>query len=321
MVAETCFYHYFGGVLQPGPSPAPHARPDPSTLCHGFHRPTVTYGTASGGSQTLDVRALVESEPGEHAVWRPDRYFTGRIPVSQGRGTEPAVTTVDGTVRAVDCTRFCIDAEGRTLPDGMCDACRRLPKQHSFRELLRRRTVAARRVDRDDARVRFDLLTPARRLELLRAFARKTNELKRSVWLLRQNYLRKAARVRKLMERLDETTVRGDTKALISDIISIEKAGKFKQRATLFHFLKDLVHSLKLRDEDRGRHSSDIRWHESSKRIFAVLLKQGGPKTWCAIMTHAHEHEHAHAGGCASSVGWVYHLSWLQLSRSCRVPM
>ena len=23
-----------------------------------------------------------------------------------------------------------------------------------------------------------------------------------------------------------------------------------------------------------------MRWHETSKRIFAVLLKQGGPKTW-----------------------------------------
>ena len=36
----------------------------------------------------------------------------------------------------------------------------------------------------------------------------------------------------------------------------------------------------RLRDGDRGKHSRNMRWHESSKAIFAVLLKQGGPKTW-----------------------------------------
>ena len=58
----------------------------------------------------------------------------------------------------------------------------------------------------------------------------------------------KAARVRTLLERLDEQRLRGNTKALIEDIIAIERAGKFKQRQTLFHFLRDLVHSLRWHD-------------------------------------------------------------------------
>ena len=33
---------------------------------------------------------------------------------------------------------------------------------------------------------------------------------------------------------------RGDTKALVADIIEIDRAGHFEQRATLFHFLRDL---------------------------------------------------------------------------------
>ncbi len=48
--------------------------------------------------------------------------------------------------------------------------------------------------------------------------------------------------------RLDEQRLRGDTKALIEDIIAIERADKFKQRQTLFHFLRDLVHSLRWHD-------------------------------------------------------------------------
>jgi hypothetical protein len=51
-----------------------------------------------------------------------------------------------------------------------------------------------------------------------------------------------------LLERLDEQRLRGNTKALIEDIIAIERAGKFKQRQTLFHFLRDLVHSLRWHD-------------------------------------------------------------------------
>ena len=38
--------------------------------------------------------------------------------------------------------------------------------------------------------------------------------------------------------------------------------------------------ALRLREGDRGKHSRGMRWHATSKRIFAVLLKQGGPKTW-----------------------------------------
>ena len=44
------------------------------------------------------------------------------------------------------------------------------------------------------------------------------------------------------------------------------------------------VHTIRgrgrLRKDDRGTHSRNMRWHETSKRIFSVLLKQGGPKTW-----------------------------------------
>ena len=66
---------------------------------------------------------------------------------------------------------------------------------------------------------------------------------------------------------------------MINDIIAIERAGKFDQRATLMHFVRDMIHSLKLRNGAHGKRSRNMRWHTSSKRIFAVLRKFGGPKT------------------------------------------
>jgi hypothetical protein len=79
-------------------------------------------------------------------------------------------------------------------------------------------------------------------------------------------------------ERLGELTVRGDAKVLIENIIACEKAGKFKGRATLYNFIADLVRSLKLRKDERGTHSRAMRFHESSKRVFAALKEMGGPK-------------------------------------------
>ena len=38
-----------------------------------------------------------------------------------------------------------------------------------------------------------------------------------------------------------------------SDIIALDKAGTLAQRSTMFNFLCDLTHALKLRGEDRGR--------------------------------------------------------------------
>ena len=103
--------------------------------------------------------------------------------------------------------------------------------------------------------------------------------LKKTVWLLRANYLRKCARVRKLDERLGEYASRGDVKALISDVVAIERDGKWEQRPELFQFVRDVIHAYKLRDGAEGKHSKGMRWHTASKRIFCVLRKYGGPRT------------------------------------------
>eukprot|EP00966_Prymnesium_polylepis_P095617 2215274-Prymnesium_polylepis.1 len=89
-----------------------------------------------------------------------------------------------------------------------------------------------------------------------------------------QDLLRKTNRVRALKARLEELQVRGDAKALIEDIIAVERNGKLAQRKELLNFIRDLIKSLKLGDGAHGgRRSKNMRWHESTKRIFDVILK------------------------------------------------
>ena len=233
---------FFGGRMR-GPAPPPRAAPDQSDLCMGYWKPTLTL--AAG---VADLRPLLEEEPTKDAAWRPDRWFRNELVISQGTGTEPASTVIEGTLRAAGCKRYCVGGDGRRATDGMCDACRRLPSDHNFKQMLNARLKAAARSDRDESRINFQLLPRARLIEMLREKGVLITSLRRNIWLLRQSYLRKAARVRTLLERLDEQRLRGNTKALIEDIIAIERAGKFKQRQTLFHFLRDLVHSLRWHD-------------------------------------------------------------------------
>jgi hypothetical protein len=230
----------FLGRCVRGPVPPPREPPKMGDLCMGYWKPTLA---VSAG--VADLRPLLEEEPTDGAAWRPDRWFRGSLLVSQGNGAEPTTTVVEGTLRAVGCKRYCVVGDGRRATDGMCDVCRRLPSDNNFHKMLTRRVAAAARTDRDESRINFRLLPRARLLELLREKGLEITRLRRQVWLLRQNYLRKAARVRSLLERLEEQRVRGDTKALVDDIIAIERAGKFKQRQTLFNFLRDLVHSLR----------------------------------------------------------------------------
>ena len=105
----------------------------------------------------------------------------------------------------------------------------------------------------------------------------RRKELTRSQWLLKQAFLRKCARVRTLAERLKENAARGDAKAIIEDVIECERSGKFRQKQALLRFVKDIIHSLRLSTVERQ--SRGMRWHKSSKRIFAVLRKFGGART------------------------------------------
>jgi len=263
----------FFGPMRAGPAPPPAEPPDRSHLCNGNYN--VLSMQVDG--QALDVSELLYHEPTDASGWYPDRFLRRTIKLSGGRGRPDREVVIRGSFRSTRCTGFSLDAAGKPLPGGVCDACRLLPKLDTFRKLATRHAKAAAS-SRDESRVRFDLLSHERRLGVMRALAAKVRQLKSTVFLLRQSYTRKCARVRKLTERLKEFAFRGDVKAIVDDVIAIEKAGKFEQRAGLLNMVRDMLHSLRLRDGAEGTHSKGMRWHQSTKRIFAVLRKYGGAK-------------------------------------------
>ena len=266
---------FFGAPVK-GPAPPPPPLPDRSRLCGGYHFMQMEVGGRKHAPQTIELRELLTFEVQPSSRWFPEPHFKHSYTVKGGEGASAQTVQIHGTFRSRRCTRFCVGLDGQPMKDAICQHCRAIPTDAAFRMLATRR--AADRA-RDERKIRFDYLTPERRLAVMRALAAKVRELKSAVWLMRANYLRKCARVRKLEERLDEFASRGDVKALISDVISIERAGKWKERPALFEFIRDLVRSYKLRDGAEGKHSKGMRWHTASKRIFCVLRKYGGPRT------------------------------------------
>ena len=210
----------------------------------------------------------------EASEYYPEPYFRRTLQLASGDGSARPLE-IKGTFRSRECSGFCVDATGQVLLHGICTACRRIPKIAAFQKRALRWAAGGD----SHQRTNFQYLSSERRLDVLRALRDKVKQLNSAVFLLQQNYRRKCQRVKTLLQRLEGFAVEGDAKAMINDIIAIERAGKFEQRATLMHFVRDMLHSLKLRDGAHGKRSRNMRWHTSSKRIFAVLRKFGGPKT------------------------------------------
>lgn len=208
------------GVPKTGPSPAPMAAPDRSTLCFGYYK-----NTALVDGHMIDVSSLLEYQPVEDSLFYPEphlRYTLRRATMGEA---PPEEIKINGTLRSRACRLFSLDEEGNRLPDAMCSSCRGIFSHDAVRKLAMRRAQAATQ-ERDSSRVRFDFMSPQRRVEVMRALANKVRELKGRNFLLSQSYLRKAARVAGLKERLHEFGVRGDAKALIDDVITLERDGE-----------------------------------------------------------------------------------------------
>jgi len=229
------------GELKSGPSPAlaPLLQPpDRTHVCWGYHASAVTYG-----KQTHAIKPLLDFSASLASDWHPEPHVHFEYEHAAVAGQEAEKIHIAGTFRHTNCTYSCLSSAGERLSNLMCNACRSIPQIDSFRRLVTRRTAL---LGRESSRARFDSLTPEKRLAVMRRLAQRVKELTRSQWLLRQLFLRKCARVRGLSERLKENAARGDARAIIEDVIECERSGKFKQKRALLHFVRDMLHSLRL---------------------------------------------------------------------------
>ena len=268
---RTLLNHFF--TARTGPTPPPPASvppPDRSTLCAGYHRKWVLVGR-----RDVDVTPLLQAEVSEESTYYPEPHFQRTLQLATGDGGTRSLE-IKGTFRSRECSGFCVDAMGHVLPYGICAACRRIPKIPAFQKRALRWAAGAGTSAKGS---RFEYMSAERRLVVMRALRAKVLQLNSTVFLLQQSYSRKCRRVQTLLQRLKGFAVEGDAKGMINDIIAIERSGKFEQRVALLNFVRDMLHALKLRDGAHGKRSRNMRWHTSSKRIFAVLRKYGGPKT------------------------------------------
>ena len=265
----------FGGNVK-GPTPPPLPPPDSTTFCWGFHMNRVQYGNKS-----YDVKEMLNSVAVDaSSAWVPEPHVQHvlRRTATSGDGNE--LVQIEGTFRATGskpCKRSCLSADGRRLPNLMCDSCRAIPKLKTFEMHVRRFTKAKRRGFNSRAGVNFRYMPRPRLIDVCREQSGKIDKLKRAFWLLRQSFLRKCTRVRQMVGRLKENATRGNVKALVDDLIYCERQGKFAQRQPLFNFIRDLIHCLRLSSVQRQ--SRQMRWSKSTKRIFGVLRKFGGART------------------------------------------
>ena len=261
----------FGG-FQRGPAPAPPEPPDKSKLCNGYH-----FKERLVGGRLLDLRPLLRLVRPDGTRWYGEPHYRRQVERSRGRSEEPETVDIEGTLRSVACEGYSTDASGMRLPHGMCLKCRAIERDKSFIKAAKLH-CGEQGQDYSD-KTNFRYLSPERLLELLRKATCKVRELKSALWLLTQKYTRKCKRVERLEARLRRYANHGDVKALVDDILEIENEGKWESSKTLLRFVKDLVHSYRLRDGAEGARSANMRWGKSSKRIFAVLRKYGGPRT------------------------------------------
>jgi hypothetical protein len=251
------------------------AVPDLETLCWGLHE----QGLKAGETLEIDLRAFVSEQPS-------NQYFTSEPGARYQYMRKREIIIVHGLLRSRDCARFAVDQRNRPLLLRTCDACAQLgmpstPAGNSLRMKLKRRADLSLGADEAVARRKscnYRHMPRDALLEISRTLRASLRQARWIEWQLRRKLVAAAARMRSLSERVQENARRGDINALVADIDKCERQGKWEQRHVLFDFLRDIIHSVALTDSESGQRSRNMRWHESTSRVFAVLKMIGGPK-------------------------------------------
>jgi hypothetical protein len=128
-----------------------------------------------------------------------------------------------------------------------------------------------------DKRTNYRFLSPDERISTLQKKSAQYRDLCFRNLQLRRKHIAVTARARTLVEKVEESSVRGDVGQLLRDIRACDRDGKWGERKALFDFVRDIVHLVALTNKD-GQRSTNMRWHEQTLRVFASLKLMGGPK-------------------------------------------
>ena len=240
--------------------------------CLGFHEAVVECGDNKYDVALIIARELTNEHfvTEKHTMWEYPRTRNG----------PPYL--VRGCIRARGCTRIALDSRGSGPRILSCAHCIAIPDLNSFRMLARRDQYLVRAPDAPpivpSSKVNFRSMPLAELVPIARKIAAQRREFAYQNMQLRRKLVALAARARTLAEKLGEMSARGETKQLIDYILRCERAGKFVERKAVFDFVFDMLRSLALTDSATGRRSNNMRWNESTLRVFASIKLLGGPK-------------------------------------------
>ena len=244
----------------------------------------VSYDASFLSSDPLAVGPGWNSEPHFSAVIIQRSPFSDEETLIDVKGTLRARARSDGRGSFVGGCYRC-SRDGQPFDGLCCPACRAIKQENDFHHRVVRRAGREESIlsgdrDAEDLRSRRDdMLTHPELLDVARSRRSEVARLQSREWLLVTKLAAFRARVLSLKEKVAGAALRGDLRKLTDDLTKAWDDGKFESRRHLFDFIADLTHSVVLTDDDAGKRSKNMRWHESSHRIFQVMTKLGGPRT------------------------------------------
>lgn len=244
----------------------------------------VSYDASFLSSDPLAFGDSWNSEPHFSAVIIERSPFSDQETTIVVEGTLRARARKDGRGSIVGGCQRC-SRDGQPFDGLCCPACRAIKQEKDFYNRVVRRAerdesfLSGDRNAEDLKFTRDDMLSHPELLKAARSRKIEVARLQSREWLLATKLAAIRARARSLRDKVAGAALRGDLRKLTDDLAKAWDDGKFKSRRHLFDFIADLTHSVVLTDDDAGKRSKNMKWHESSHRIFQVMTKIGGPRT------------------------------------------
>ncbi len=191
-----------------------------------------------------------------------------------------------GTYKSDSCQKDCLSVTGHPRRNLICYPCERLV--HTEEDIRKRLTARAATMAMGGfhANTRSDYLPYGPLLQRTRSLASK-HEAER---LMRMRAMSKLAasrvRAQRAEDRLKELCDAGNLSAVVRDLHACYDSGAFDDNEAALNFIKDLVQYANNRNDD-GSGGTGTRYSESTKRIFGLIDKLGGPKTHFALQANA----------------------------------
>ena len=234
--------------------------------CLGFYLDNIKYGNKQINPKLLLADSHVSLEDGK-LLWYAEPNFQRE--------------SLKGTFRHVNCKRI-INKDSTS--DGICVACKTIPKIDSFRLKLQRRNKQG---ESTSETTKYAYLSRDEVLNKLKEAKEQISCFRSKVFLLGSNLARLRQKASSLRDTVKEFSRRGDIKAISYNVAKAFDEGKLKEKQGLVDILSTISRNLRKKKEGK-------RYSSSTKDFYEVLLTMGGPRL-CDFVAQNLDGPHIHS--------------------------